>query len=234
MKSINHKKIVVASSIILLIVLIIVLLLQYYLKNKIEQRTYKDADFYQYFEGEKFNYTGTIIFDSENNIVKLKDNNIDLDSTPVYYNKEQKIILPDEMAVVYPLSNIAQYRINRFTTLEKNNNTINLTDGLFKKELQNCFIYDTQDLYLFLDETKIIVGESEYLISAFSYVKAYYHDYIEIYNYQEDRSQIIDAKKIDVFAQSDSFTINLSLDSINNNESERLLIKNTEYLKNLE
>ena len=88
--------------------------------------------------------------------------------------------------------------------------------------LEESFLYDGQDLYLFLYKTSILVGEKTYELSPLSYAIVDYHDQVEIYDKASDKYEIIDNCTFDVIATLGEHKINLSTDMVNDN---RLLLK---------
>lgn len=138
------------------------------------------------------------------------------------------------MAIVYPTNNGVTYRINQFSNIvEENGETYLETTN--KTRLKQAFLYDGQDLYFFLERTKIIVNGTIYEVSPLSYVKVKYKQNVEIYNYQKDEYQLIDTTEVqDATVEADTYTINMSVDSIQTAEKEQLLIRGLSYLQPIE
>ena len=101
--------------------------------------------------------------------------------------------------------------------------------------MEKPFLYDGEDLYFFLDKTKIIVNGTTYEVSPLSYVIVRYKQNVEIYNYEKDEYQIIDISGVqDARVEADTYTINMSVDSIQTEKSEQLLIRSLSYLQPFE
>ena len=137
------------------------------------------------------------------------------------------------MAIVYPLSSGLMYKINRFSNMKLENETVYLKNKEQEKSLQNSFLFDGNDLYFFLENTKIEVNGSLYELSPLSYAIVRYGEGIEIYNKQQDSYSIIETQE-DIYAKTADYTINMSIDSINYKDKDQLLIKKIEYLQNIE
>ena len=189
-------------------------------------------EFYQYFGGQRVEYTGVtkISKKGEITLISTKDSNIQLDSTPIYYkNEENKALFPEAMLEITPLDNGKTTKINKFTNIIKEDESIYLEGKDEKKQVSNGFIYDGKDLYFFIEKTKIVIGDEEYEISPLSYVITTYKNGVEIYNYEKDEYKVIETEE-DVVAQTDSYIINTSIDILKANGKEQLLLKNVDAL----
>ncbi len=231
MKKDNLVKIVMV--ILLLVVLAVVALLLRFSETGI----FEDHSFYQYFSGKKIEYEGSLKLSRKNEITELefKDTKVTLDSTPIYYKDvENRVLLPKDMAIIYPLQATKMYKINYFSNVSFDGADVYIEREDNRKNVQNAFLYDGNDLYFFLEETKIIVNEKEYIVSPLSYAIVDYNKNIELYNYKEDKYEIIDTPNQEIFARTDKYTINLSIDSINSQNSDQLLLKKIESLNNFD
>lgn len=229
----NHKLI---NSIVVIIALFVVVLSTFFLKKTTEEENLESQKFYQYLSGIKFEYSSNLRITKGGNVTELlfDDVKVVLDSTPLFYTDEKKILFPKNMSIVYPLSNATQFKTNYFSRVYLEDNTVYLQDGSFNKVLSNCFFYDGKDLFFFIEETKIILENEEISLPPLSYVVLTYNDNIQIYNYEEDQFKTIEIKEEDILANANGYTINLSIDAVDYGEKSRLLIKNMENLKNIE
>ena len=128
------------------------------------------------------------------------------------------------------------YRINHFANVIEDNGEIYLETNLATKtnrtRIEKAFLYDGQDLYFFLERTTITVNGTSYEVSPLSYVIVRYKQSVEIYNYEKDEYQIIDTSETqEAKVETDTYTINLSVDSLQTAEKEQLLIKGLSYLQ---
>lgn len=227
------QKMIILGSIAASVILVLVVSLVVFFKNKLTEYILEEHDFYQYLSGIKYEYSGNIKLSNNNNITELLFNDVivTLDSTPLYYKDEEKVILPKTMSIIFPLSNVTQYKVNYFSSILKEDESLYLVEGDRKEVLSNCFLYDGNDLYFFLEETKITIGEQEIIISPLSYVILTYNDNIQIYDYLNDQIQTISIGENQIFASASNYNINLSIDAVIYNNNSRLLIKNTSYLQ---
>lgn len=125
-------------------------------------------------------------------------------------------------------------KINYFSKIIQDENLSTRVEKRDKRTyIDNCLIYDGKDLYFFLQNETITIGDKEYKISPLSYVKVKYQEFIEIYNYDKDECIYIQDENIvkeDVVIKSQYYTLNLTTDSIKYGNSEQLLISNPNSL----
>ena len=212
------------------------------LKN--ERINLSGENYYQYFYGIKEEYGGKINLVKNNKATQLiLENNkvVNLDSTPIFYKDVLgKVLLPSKMAIILPMANVL-YKTEDFSNIIEENGYIytKKLKGDKKKELNNAFIFDGNDLYFFLEETVVHVGDQIYTLSPLSYAIVNYRQNVEIYNYDKDEYVIISEDMLplsDIIAtnRSESYTINMSVDSFSTGSTDQLLIKNVDYLTNID
>ena len=231
--------------------LIITLILFIYIVYKIfnlaifskEKINLSDDNLYQYFYGLKEEYKGKKeIFENKEDIVLILENGkkVLLDSMPLYYEDIMgKALFAKEMELVKVDG--GNYKLHKFTNIIQENK-LTYAKKINKKNktiLDNAFIYDGKDLYFFLDEMQIKIGEQEYNLSPLSFAIVNYRDNIEFYNYEKNQYTIINDKELlnmDALAICNlhNYTINMSVDSVNSAKNSKLLISNINYLPELE
>lgn len=233
----KRRSSIIMSSVIAALILIIVIVV--IIIGNLNSTTTENHDFYQWYSGQKVEYKGQLTFTRKEGLTELKatDRKVTLDSTPVYYADENdKVIFPEDMAIVYPNNNGMMYRINHFADIIEENGSIyletNLATKTNKTKLEKAFLYDGQDLYFFLERTTITVNGTNYEVSPLSYVIVRYKQSVEIYNYEKDEYQVIDTTETqEAKVVTDTYTINMSVDSLQTAEKEQLLIKGLSYLQ---
>lgn len=202
-------------------------------------------EYYQYFYGIRKEYSGEMEVtraDNEKQLILEDDTVVYLDSTPIYYKEVLgKVILPNKMEVVYP-SNNTIYRLDEFTNIIQDSKV--MYAKRFKKDktkgLNNAFLYDGNDMYFFLEETTITIGKNKYKLSPLSYVIVNYRQNVEWYDYEKDEYTILSEKEAtssnDVKAtnKNKDYVINMSVDSFSTGSTDQLLIKNIDYLNELD
>lgn len=217
------------------ILLIIILVAVYLIWTNLNKVEIENQALYQYLAGQKFEYEGRLEFRRNGTMSKLTFQNreVNLDSTPLYYSKQKRIIFPTKMAIVYPLEQGLMYKLNSFSILTQNQYGTYLVQKNKEKKLDHCFLYDGEDLYFFPDQVTITLNDQQVIVPAFSYVVVHYRQTLEIYNYEKDLYQTIGIGSQDIIASHPDYQVNLSIDALNMNAKEQLLIKNIDYLKNL-
>ncbi len=232
----KRKNTIITISIISALIIIIIVV-SIIIANLNTTKT-ESHNFFQWYSGQKVEYKGELTFTRKEGLTELKatDKKVTLDSTPVYYaEKENKVIFPEDMAIVFPNNNGMMYRINHFSNIIEESNDVYLETNLAvetnKTKLDQAFLYDGQDLYFFLERCNITVNGTTYEVSPLSYAIVRYKQRIEIYNYEKDEYQVIDIQDgQETKVITDTYTINMSFDSLQTKEKEQLLIRGLSYL----
>ena len=150
--------------------------------------------YYQYFYGIMEEYSGKMDVVQRNDDIQLVLENgkvIYLDSTPIYYkNVLGKMLFAKPMELVIP--DVGNYKLSKFTNIYEENNTMQVKkfNSSKSKTINNGFIFDGNDLYFFLDDTVITIGDTEYELPPLSYVIVNYRTNVEIYNYDKNEYTI--------------------------------------------
>ena len=197
-------------------------------------------NYYQDFMGIRKEYSGEIEVirtDNSTQLVLEDKSVVNLDSTPIYYKDILgRLILPSEMELINVYSG-SLYRLDAFTNVIQDSEIMYVKkhNKDNKKSINNTFIYDGSDLYLFLEETQITVGKKKYKVSPLSYAIVNYRQNIEIYDYDKDEYTIISEDQVpedDIIAtnKNKDYKINMSVDSFTTGSSDQLLVKNISYL----
>ena len=235
-KVFKNKKARTAIIGLLLIVLIAIVLVSLFLVNKeLNSKKLSNEKIYIYFGNEKFDFKGNITLDHDNNITNIKLNNkkVTLYSEPIYYAKKKQIILPTAYSVVNTSVGL-QNKVSYYTEIVDRDGAYYLTNNELDYRLNNNFLFDGSDLYIFIQPSKVIFGDKEIEITPLSFVN-YVFDTKElfIYNYEKDKMEYFTDVNGDVFVTNDNYKVNLSSDNMIFNKNEKLLMKNFDYLKKL-
>ena len=230
----RRKNTIITVSIVSALIVIIIIV-SIIISNLNSTKT-ESHNFFQWYSGQKVEYKGELTFTRKEGLTELKatDKKVTLDSTPVYYaEKENKVIFPEDMAIVFPHNNGMMYRINHFSNIIEENSDVYLETNLaVETNKTKAFLYDGQDLYFFLERTNITVNGTTYEVSPLSYAIVRYKQSIEIYNYEKDEYQVIDIQDgQEAKVVTDTYTINMSFDSLQTAEKEQLLIRGLSYLQ---
>ncbi len=187
----------------------------------------ENYNFYQYIGGRKIFYEGALKITKKGEITELStiDIDIELDSTPLYYqDEENKVLFPENMELVIPNDNGQVYKIIRFSNIKLESDIAYIQYREKTRELPEGFIFDGSNLYFFLTDATLTVNNETYELSPLSYVVAYSQSSVEIYNKETDEYQIIETSDY-ATVETSSYSINLSLDTIKYGDKEQLLLK---------
>ena len=218
-------------------ILAVIAIVYNYINGLQKIKVNSEHEFFQYLYGKKLEYTGILEMSDKDNITKFetKEGTIYLESIPVYYKDEKfKAILPEDMAVVFPVEGGVTNKLNSLSTAYIKYDDVYLKKGSLNKKIENAFLYDGNDLYFFIENTIVNVDGQEYKLPPLSYVNATYRGYVEIYNYDTDEYTYIEEVNEDVTAKTTYYTINLSNDTVKYEENEQILLKRIKNLTNLE
>ena len=222
------------------IVLMIVLFLAFivYYKISISNIFTEDNEdkFYQYFYDKKYEYTGVVTTNKRNEVVgfKTSDYDINFDSTPIYYQKKDKVILPKDMSVVMPTLSCAEYLSMGYSTITFKNSVYNLVTNKYNNKLNHYFLYDGKDLYFFIENIKLKYNSEEVTLSAFSYVIVKPNKYVAYYDKKNDIYKTIDLTSEEVIVSNDYYTVDLASDMIDYQGTNVLLTSGIENLNTID
>lgn len=230
-------KILFVSLGVLAIIGVAILIISNHYKD-LNKVSIEDYELYQYFGELRFDYKGKFSIKKNGEVTKIKYEGIDLetDSTPIYYkNIDNEIILPTNMALVFPRLVNKNYKLPYFSRLaiyySENDSSAFLKLGKTKKYLENSFLYDGNNLYVFLYETKVTIDGKEYTLSPLSFISVNYKNDVSFYNKASDEYSVIDKHNDDVIANIDGYKVNLSTDMVLYDKDSKLLIKNVDSLQ---
>ena len=180
----------------------------------LKEYTYNEEyPLYQYFAGGKNVYTGKVTLTMDDNITKIEtdDGVEDIEDAPIYFQDvSNEVLLGKNMLLVIPRLVSKNYRINAFSKVVYEDDSKNAYYNFGKEKifLEESFLYDGANLYLFLSNVNVVIDE-------------------EIYDKKLDKYTIIETHNKDVIATLGTHKINMSVDMVNDN---RLLLKSTENL----
>lgn len=236
-KEFINKHYVILIPICLIIILILAFAIYNIHRLYVNHTTDEKASFYQYFAGRKVEYEGTLKINRKNNIVDLDTGKqkIDLTSVPVYYKEDKvKVLLPQSMTIVRPLSGYKQEKTVNFSTItwDKDNTAYLLKSNEYDAEITNSFLYDGVDLYFFLTETNIKIGNDEITLSAMSYIRVNVGNSLEYYDHESDTYKMMEITTEQVIATNKDFEVNLSSDKVTNYD-DIILLMGPSYLNEI-
>ena len=251
-KKVKISGIILISFIVLVISIMVIIVIRGYYKKASSITFNEEYVLYQYSANEKFTFTGSIVLTKNGEITKIdtKEFKGELDNDyPVYFsNIRNSCVLLSNYEVVLLNEKNAIYRIPYFSKINYDalkgydgisiyhmiaiqneySSYVNISDN--ELSLDDSFLYDGNNVYLFTTNATINVGDREIKLDPLSYVEVLYHNSITIYNHQYDEIEEIEYDK-DVIAFINDHKINLSTDTVlQDGENGRLLIRNLDKL----
>lgn len=218
----------------LLLILIIVICFFSFRKN-IDEVKLENHNLYQYLSGVKVEYTGVVKLNKDDEVIKLsfKDVTVELDTTPIYFQDEEKVLLPKNMSVVYPTQG-RQFKINYYSYVYRDVNDYYVKDRSVKRRVENAVIYDANDLYFFIDEVSVSFANNNYQLKPMSYIIVdTFNNLVYVYDKEKDEFTIFENIEDEVIISTKKYKINASLDLMYYNNKSRLLLKSIDKLANL-
>ena len=233
----NNKKTRILIFTILLLFLVLIaafVMFSFYRKQNVYK--FDSYKLYQYFTGIKVEYDGKVTITSDGDIVKISNNEgvENVEGLPIYFQEENQVFFAKNMHLVIPRIQTKSYRINYFSKISVDIDEVqNIANLNYKNKniyLEESFIYDGDNLYLFPYGTTVNIDGKDYKLSPLSYIIVNYKDQIEFYDKESDKYTIIETHDKDVIANVATFNINLSTDTILYNSGNRLLIKSVDNM----
>lgn len=219
-----------------LLLIIIVTISYFVFRRKVDEYKIEKHDLYQYFMGFKMEYKSSVKLDKDNNnITKITfgDDVVHLNSTPLYYKGEERVLFPESMSVLKPKEG-KQYRINYYSMVYKDLDSYSVIKGKKNILLSDCVIYDGKDIYFFIEDVVVSFGENQVPLGALSYIVVDTLNHtVEVYPYGEEEGVVYDNINDEVIIENDSYRLNATLDIMYYNNKSRLLIKDLSKLKKL-
>ena len=229
----NYKLII---PITLMIVLFIAFLIYY--KVMISNNYTKDETIkvFQYFYEEKYNYSLKVSKNRKEEIVSIKpqDIKINYDSTPIYYQDKDIVILPKDMSVIMPTLSCAEYLAKGYSYITYEKGTYNITTDKYNSKLNHYFFYDGKDLYFFIEPVTLTINNEKIELSPFSYVIAIYNNYISYYDKKTDIFKTITITSDNSTVENNYYSINISTDTLNYQGTNVILTSDIEKLMTID
>lgn len=191
---------------------------------------------YQYFYDKKYEYTTLVSKNKKQEIIDLKPQEVkvNLDSTPVYYQKEDIVIFPKDMSVVMPTLSCAEYLAKGYSYISFKDGIYTLTTNRYHKKLNHYFLYDGSDLYFFIEKVTLTINGEKIKLSPYSYVIAKYNNYISYYDKETDTYKTINTTSNDTKVESEYYTIYVEKDTIDYYGTNILLTSAIENLNTID
>ncbi len=199
-----------------IMVVFVLLITMYFLYREYKYDNYRnkqDTLVYQCFGGKKIEYTAIVTYNLNDVIVDIKarDKTIEYDSTPIYYQENDKVIFPEEMSIVFPVKEGSQYKIYKNAVYENIENKHYIKNNTNRAEYSYFFLFDGKGLFYFPDAVMLKINGKEHTkLSGMSYVKIIGGNSMEYYDKDKDKTEVIEIEGKKVSVSSDEINVNLS------------------------
>ena len=222
----NNKKII--AIIALLAALFAVIPCIFFMNQQIKFTL--NEDYYQ-FSNQKIPYTKDTVLLNEEGIVREENDNVLMQTTPLYAEGKKAIVTTTTYACVFYQKN-ESYKLEPFANLYgKDFLTYATIDGK-EKELSQCFLFDGVSQYLFLHETTLQIQHQEIIVSPLSYVLIE-EGKLHLYDYQNNTQQTMKVNGDILVHFSDNEVLNLATNTLTTRDSKKLLYGKPDSLHNL-
>lgn len=206
----NYKVLIPVMVVFVLLLAIYFVFREYKYDN---YRNKQEESVYQYFLGDRMDYTAIVTYNLKDVIVDVdaKDIDIEYDSTPIYYTDMDKVIFPEEMTIVFPLRNVSQYKLYKYSIYEKRTGLHMITTNTNTSDYNNFFLYDGNDTYFFPDGVTLMINDKEYKkLGDMSYVSVVGGYTLSYYDKGTDTSDFIEIDGDIVSVVSENINVNLT------------------------
>lgn len=222
----NYMIISIILGLIIVVISSIIIVKKLNEKNKIKINT-NNEKLYQYVIKDKIYYDAIVSY-QDDKIIDIKANNFDEDNL-LYYDAFTKIVIPDNMIVIFYNKNNVSYKLPKYSTISKNNDVFIINSNGKDYIKNNFFLYDNIDLYFIPNSSVLKYNDNTINLSEFSYVKVN-NNYIMIYNYEEDKFYYYDENINSATLTINNFVIDLLNDASVLNGNIGLLNRNIDSL----
>jgi len=186
---------------------------------------------YQYHVGTKIEYSNNASFyngDQDSDKIKVTDNDIESDvlKTPLITasDDEKELTLTCDMELFVPEESLTPKKILTFTKITNFEKRITYSRDGKTAQSYGGFLYDGADIYVFLENTMLRIGETEYKLGPLSYVRCVYNQQVEFFDSITCEDKVIGLGGPQVMAYCESgYSFNLGTDILYCNNSEYII-----------
>ena len=208
----NYK---IAIPIMLMLVIFIAFIIYYLVSRVFPFVKVETGSYYQYFGNEKVVYDVAVSKNSKDVITKIEPvgKYVNYDSTPLYSSKKDIVIFPSNMSVVAPIVNCSEYLTKANSYVKYENKRYSLVTNKYNQYLGHYFFYDGEDLYFFIEDIVLVIGDKKIELSPFSYIVANSRK-ITYYDKVNDKIDTITRDDEDVYVENEYYKIFVTNDYI--------------------
>lgn len=218
------------------VLLIVLSLLVYWYSDGLSSYTPK-AVTYQCIGDDRLEFSEDARFRENEHGVSFSDNENEgeIDKVPILVKDSTDLILSRNYEWMDPKVAIQVKRLNRFTRVSNSSGVFIFTANKKKATALGGFLFDGEDVFIFLEDTSISIGHNVVKVPPMSYALVKYDRYVEIHNSETDEVTTIGILNVDVTADcAGGYTLDLVRDVINYNGEEAILFSALDYVKVME
>ena len=185
-----------------------------------------DEGTFQFIAGTKVDHSTQATYRDKDGIIEITDvsGKSAIQETPILYQDGAKITLTKNMLIMVPMEGTQVKRVNCFTTIKEKSGLCTLTLGHKNAQSRGGFLYDGENTYIMLEETKLKVGTHEIELAPLSYVIVAYNQYAEYHNSADNDYEWYALENSNVTGVTKSgYKIDFGKDSIDIGSGEALL-----------
>lgn len=200
-------------------------LVPYFYMSRMDTLTIKQ-DVYQYTAEGKKSYYGanSITRTGLGCILENKGKMIELDSTPLYYVNENKILLPSVTSIVLPQLSLSN-RIANMSLLYESNGQYYVENEKSTIKVSDFFLYDGKDTYQFFEPVTVTWNNNSVDLSPLSYLVVKYNQTIGIYDREKDVYNSVDTGQCNVLVTMKcGATVNMSTDVLSGGDGQEIML----------
>lgn len=218
-----------------IMVVFVLLIAIYFLYKEYKYDNYRnkeEVEVYQYFGSKKSEYTAIITYNLKKIIVDISStkNKITYDATPIYYQKENKIIFPKEMIIAFPLLGGSQYKLYNNSIYERKDEENFITTGYDTSKYEHFFLYDGKGIYFFPEPVTLNINDKEYTtLGSMSFIKVVGGYTMTYYDKENDKAEFLEIEGKKITVSSEHINVNLSEESFMS-LSSKILLAEPSYL----
>lgn len=148
-------------------------------KLPLEGKTYQMVNGMQLKQDEN-----AVIQMDEEDEVKVQKTNEVLLPFPIYYEEKIASVYINAMAVINPID-VTNKKINYFSMIYQKDNKLYVKEKEKEKQIKDSFLFDGEDIYVFLEDTNVTFNKKTITLSPLSYVKVIKNSIIQYYDYKK-------------------------------------------------
>lgn len=221
-----------------IMVVFVLLVTVYFFYREYKYDNYRNKEevaVYQHFNSLLIEYNAQIVYNLKDVLVDFTpiNRNVAFEVTPIYYKDSDKVIFPQDMNIVFPVTNGVQYKLYKYATYLNDNGTHKIKNSDYLNNYDLFFLYNGDDLFFFPDEVTLNMDGKEYVkLGKMSFVRLVDGYTLEFYDKENDKADFIEVEGKEITVTNDYMDVNLSRKYLKKYDS-KILLFSPDSLKSL-